>query len=66
MADYQPRDLKLQEVVGMIQDGRLCLPEFQRDFTWARSDHRSLLDSIQKAYPTSSPWCPTRGRMASP
>ena len=54
MASYQPRDIMLQEAVTMISDGRIRLPEFQRDFTWAVSDQRSLLDSIQKAYPVGT------------
>lgn len=54
MATYQPRDLPLQEVVELIGDGRMRLPEFQRNFTWALSDQRSLLDSIQKQYPVGT------------
>jgi hypothetical protein len=54
MTTYQPRDLQLQDVVVQIAEGRIRLPEFQRNFTWGLSDQRSLLDSIQKAYPVGT------------
>ena len=54
MANYQSRDLKLQEIVTAIGEGRVRLPEFQRNFNWAIGDQRALLDSIQKAYPVGS------------
>ena len=54
MATYQPRDINLQDAVTWIAEGRVRLPEFQRPFEWGLSDQRSLLDSIQKAYPVGT------------
>jgi hypothetical protein len=54
MAAYQSRDLKLQEVVVSIAEGRIRLPEFQRNFNWVISLRRALLDSIQKGYPVGT------------
>jgi hypothetical protein len=54
LATYQTRDIRLQDVVGEIADGVIRLPEFQRNFTWALSDQRALLDSVQKNYPVGT------------
>ena len=54
MASYQTRDLKLQEVVTSITEGRVRLPQFQRNFNWVNSLRRALLDSIQKGYPVGT------------
>lgn len=44
----------LKELLGNIHDGRLQLPEFQRDYVWNEGDVRSLLESIAKGFPVGA------------
>jgi len=41
---------RLLELVRDAQDGKIVLPEFQRDFVWPRDDIRDLLVSILNNY----------------
>ncbi len=47
-------DFSLSELVKDIQNGKYCLPKFQRDFVWKSSDITSLADSLIRGYPISS------------
>lgn len=44
----------LKELLGHIHDGKLQLPEFQRDYVWNEGDVRSLLESIAKGFPVGA------------
>lgn len=44
----------LKELLGLIDEGKLQLPEFQRDYVWNEGDVRSLLESIAKGFPVGA------------
>jgi hypothetical protein len=46
--------LKIQELVTLVGEGRIRVPEFQRSFRWAASDVLALFDSILRGYPFGS------------
>ena len=42
-----------RKVVGLVEqgfDGRICLPNFQRDFVWTREEVADLVRSIVRGY----------------
>lgn len=41
-------------LIDMIQNGRMVLPDFQRDFNWSDSDVTSLLSTIILGWPAGS------------
>lgn len=43
-----------QRLLNKIENREIVLPEFQREFTWKRSQSRDLIDSLLKGYPTGS------------
>lgn len=46
--------LKIQELVQLVGEGRIRVPEFQRSFRWAADDVLALFDSILRGYPFGS------------
>lgn len=46
--------LKFQELVTAVHEGRIRVPEFQRSFRWAAEDVLALFDSILRGYPFGS------------
>lgn len=54
MPNYQPMNLSVQEIVDLIDDGRIQLPEFQRGFDWSPTNRRELIESIQRGYPAGT------------
>lgn len=46
--------LKIQELVRFVHEGRIRVPEFQRSFRWTADDVLALLDSILRGYPFGS------------
>ena len=40
------------ELVKMIQEGSLALPEMQRGYVWRTTRVRDLLDSLYRGYPS--------------
>jgi hypothetical protein len=44
----------VQEVLYLIEDGRLALPDFQRRFEWGVSDVRSFLSTVLAGLPSGS------------
>lgn len=46
--------LKIQELVRLVNEGCLRVPEFQRSFRWAADDVLALFDSILRGYPFGS------------
>src|SRR5579859_4951478 len=45
---------ELPRLVSSIQDGRLRIPDFQRDWVWERRKVVALLDSIYREFPIGS------------
>src|SRR5438105_2453534 len=69
-----------REVIGLVQqayDGKVCLPDFQRDFVWTREEVADLVRSIMRGYfigsllllrcdPNNPPFAPANLRGSSP
>lgn len=45
---------RIEELASLVAQGRLRVPEFQRNFRWTRKDVLNLFDSILKGYPIGS------------
>lgn len=52
MFDTTKEDLK--DILRKAQEGRLQLPDFQRDYVWGDEDVRSLIASIAKGFPVGA------------
>ena len=47
-------DIKVNELVEMVVNGELRLPEMQRQYVWRATRVRDLLDSLYRGYPSGS------------
>ena len=47
-------DISVRELVGMINQGELRLPELQRRYVWPATRVRDLLDSLYRGYPSGT------------
>lgn len=47
-------DIPIKDLVSMIQNGELRLPEMQRRYVWTSTRVRDLLDSLYRGYPSGS------------
>jgi hypothetical protein len=47
-------EASVEELVGMIERGELCLPEMQRRYVWRSTRVRDLLDSLYRGYPSGA------------
>src|SRR2546428_72063 len=72
-----PDKRKLVGLIEQARDGKVCLPEFQRDFVWRRDEVADLLRSILRRYyigsllllrcdPQAPPFAPAPFRGAQP
>lgn len=52
MFDTTKEDLK--DILRKIDDGKLQLPDFQRDYVWGDDDVQSLIASIAKGFPVGA------------
>lgn len=52
MFDTTKEDLK--DILRKVDDGKLQLPDFQRDYVWGDEDVRSLIASIAKGFPVGA------------
>ncbi len=52
MFDTTKEDLK--DILREAHEGRLQLPDFQRDYVWGDEDVRSLIASIVKGFPVGA------------
>jgi hypothetical protein len=52
MFDTTKEDLK--DILRDVDDGKLQLPDFQRDYVWGDEDVRSLIASIAKGFPVGA------------
>ena len=48
------QDISVRELVDMIDQGNLRLPELQRRYVWPATRVRDLLDSLYRGYPSGS------------
>lgn len=53
-SNIQHTDISLQELKNNIERGLYCIPKFQRNFVWKKTDIESLGDSLIRGYPVSS------------
>lgn len=44
----------LRDILRSVEEGRLQLPDFQRDYVWADEDVRSLIASIARSFPVGA------------
>ncbi|WP_328855353.1 DUF262 domain-containing protein [Microbispora hainanensis] len=44
-------EIRLVHLPGLVRDGRLRIPSFQRSFRWDRDDVVRLFDSVLRGYP---------------
>ena len=49
--EITPQVLHLRDLLKWVRQGRVRVPNFQRDFTWDRGRMLNLFDSIRKQYP---------------
>ena len=71
---YTIKTVTAHEIVDWASQGRLDIPEFQRDFVWKPQDVKHLADSLYRDYPigsfllwrTSLPQQPRRSRSSTP
>lgn len=50
----EPRVTRLINYLGEIEDGKLQVPKFQRDYLWTKKQRKELFESIQKEFPIGS------------
>ena len=66
----EARALSIEDLMRLVLEGRMRVPQFQRAFKWTVHDAIKLLDSIYQGYPcllytSPSPRDRTRSRMPS-
>jgi uncharacterized protein with ParB-like and HNH nuclease domain len=47
-------DTTKEDLLRKLNEGKLPLPDFQRDYVWGDEDVRSLIASIAKGFPVGS------------
>ncbi len=50
MDKLDPKMENLLEILKQAEEGKLVLPQFQRDFVWSRQDIKDLLVSLLNGY----------------
>lgn len=58
----KPDKIRLANLLDDINEGKINIPVFQRDFVWKKDQMKNLFDSISKGYPIGSLlfWKPER------
>lgn len=51
---FEPTKSDLKDLLRSIDEGRLQLPDFQRDYVWNDDDVRQLIASVAKGYPVGA------------
>lgn len=54
VAQSQPHSYRIQALLGLVSNGTIRIPDFQRAFRWESRDVLALFDSILKGYPIGS------------
>jgi hypothetical protein len=52
--DYSSRDTTVEDLLVLVDNGQIGLPEFQRDFIWSPAKVVDLLRSVAKRWPAGS------------
>jgi uncharacterized protein with ParB-like and HNH nuclease domain len=53
----KPTSMKYDELIIAVENGKMKIPQFQRDFVWTKNKSADLLDSIIKGYPIGTVYC---------
>ena len=66
--EITPQVLHLRDLLKWVRQGRVRVPNFQRDFTWDRGRMLDLFDSIRRQYPIGTLlfWESSKARPMSP
>lgn len=54
VVSFDTTKTSLKDLLSHVHEGKLQLPEFQRDYVWNEGDVRSLLESIAKGFPVGA------------
>lgn len=54
MGNFTPTKVKLRDLLADIDNGKIKLPSFQRDYKWTAPKVKKLLDSIQCDHPAGT------------
>jgi len=54
LSEIAPSSIKIDKLIGRIEDGDIKIPAFQRGFVWNQDQVVSLIDSIYNEYPIGS------------
>ena len=46
--------MKIGDLVEAYRAGRIVIPEFQRDYVWAKNKAPKLIDSLYRNFPVSA------------
>lgn len=51
---YETRAFTLDELIALVEEGRIALPDFQRGFVWDPSQVAELAESVMQGWPIGS------------
>ena len=51
MNQPKPHSINFKTLISDIEQGRIKIPQFQREFVWSKESSAKLIDSILKGYP---------------
>lgn len=51
---YETRTFTLDELITLVEEGRIALPDFQRGFVWDPSQVAELAESVMRGWPIGS------------
>lgn len=51
MSFFEVNSLKIDTLLGLVEDKSIAIPEIQRPFVWDSTKVRDLIDSLYKGYP---------------
>lgn len=51
MSQPKPHSISFKTLISDIEQGRIKVPQFQREFVWSKQSSAKLIDSILKGYP---------------
>ena len=54
LSEIAPSSIKIDKLIGRIEEGDIKIPAFQRGFVWNQDQVVSLIDSIYNEYPIGS------------
>lgn len=54
MAQVKPDNIKYDNLLSNIDEGKIKIPQFQREYVWSKQDAARLVDSVLRGYPIGS------------